>query len=111
MNRTAFGVAIADKLDHHNLLTSATRSQKEAAAAAVHDELHEWAVEHLPMGASANETERCLRNGLRHVRTKFGNMSDAECQQSFGFPILLVLGLIPTLVSWIKMLVEWWNGE
>lgn len=111
MDRTAFGIAIADKLDRHNLLASATRSEKESAAAVVHDELHEWAVEHLPMGASAAETERCLKNGLRSVRMKFSSMSDAECQQSFGFPVMAILGLIPTLVSWIKMLVEWWNGR
>lgn len=101
---------VADKLTHELRLMGYSQDQKIKATAKVFDELHQWASEKLPMGASAQVTEETLRKGLKAVRNKMQNSDPHEFEQANGFPLLLVLGLIPTLVSWVRMLWAWWNG-
>ena len=111
MDRIAFGKRVAEELDNHGVLVDESHEDKIAAAAAIHDELHSWAAEHFPVGCSAEMSEEHLKRGLKAVRNKFAKLSDRECRQSYGFPVLLVLGLIPTLVSWISMLWKLWKPE
>lgn len=103
-------VKVANKLTKEQRFTGYSEDQKIKATAAIFAEMHEWAAEKLPMGASAQVTEETIRKGLKAVREKVMRMPAEECEQKYGIPILLILGLIPTLVSWVKMLWAWWNG-
>lgn len=103
-------VAVAARLTKETRLMGYSEDAKIKATAKIFDELHQWATERLPMGASAQVTEETLRKGLKAVRNKLQNEDQHQFEQANGFPLLLVLGLIPTLVSWIKMLWEWWQG-
>lgn len=104
-------VAVAARLTRETRLMSYSEDTKVKAAAKIFDELHAWAAEKLPMGASAQVTEVTIRKGLRAVRNKMQNQDPHQFEQANGFPLLLVLGLIPTLFAWVKMLWEWWNGD
>lgn len=103
--------AVAAKLTSEFKLMNYSEDAKIKATAKVFDELHQWATEKLPMGASAQVTEETLRNGLKAVRNKLQHADQNQFEQANGFPLLLVLGLIPTLVSWIKMLWTFWNSN
>lgn len=103
--------AVAVRLVKENRLMGYSEDVKIKATAKIFDELHQWASEKLPMGASAEVTEETLRKGLRAVRNKMQHEDAFEFEQANGFPLLLVLGLIPTLVAWIKMLWTMWNGS
>lgn len=102
--------AVAEKLTKEGRLMGYSDAHKAKAAQVVFDELHQWSSEKLPVGASADASEEYLRHGLKAVRNKLQHSDAHEFEQANGFPLLLVLGLIPTLVSWIRMLVAWWNG-
>lgn len=86
-----------------------SEDQKVKATAAIFAELHEWAATSLPMGASAADTEVVIRKGLKVVRNKLQGQAE-QTEQKYGVPILLILGLIPSIFNLIKMLVKWWNG-
>ena len=102
--------AVAAKLTSEQRLMGYSEDAKVKATALIFDELHQWASEKLPMGAGAQVTEATLRKGLKAVRNKMQNVDEHQFEVANGFPVLLVLGMIPTLFAWIKMLWNWWNG-
>jgi len=110
-DRLAFGVAIADKMDHHPKFAAASRLQKERAGQFLHDRLHAWAASNLRVGASANDTERQLKTATEQihqdVRAEANKLGDNEFQVTYGFPVMLLITLIPTLWNWWKMICEW----
>lgn len=109
--RITFATNVADELGKAGFLSTTSHEHKVAAAAAIHDELHLWAEEHFPMGCSAEMSEEHLKRGLKAVRNKLMHMPSEECEQKYGVPILLIISLIPTLVSWISMIWKLWKGE
>ena len=86
---------------------TANDDQKSRAAEYAFARLHEDAEQHLPFGASSDDLKHYAKAALKRVHEKTAALPAAEFEQANGFPILLVLGLIPTLWSWWKMLKEW----
>lgn len=102
---------IADKFHSEGLLSGKSHSQKAAAAAAIHDELNLWVTEHFPFGSSAEMSEKSLRKGLKAVREKMSKMTEDECEEKYGVPIVLILSMIPTMLQFISAIWTWWKGE
>jgi len=98
------------KLNEHGYLLSYDDDQKTKASSYVFAELHAYAAQRLPFGCDAKKAEQVLKKGLKHVRNN-ANRNQQQVEQAAGVPILLILGLIPTLYAWIKMLIDWWRGE
>ena len=91
---------------------SSPDSQKTKAATLAFELLHEDAKEHLPMGCSSDDLKHYAKAATKRVHDKLtgeyaGESGAAEFEQVNGFPLLLILGLLPTLWSWFKMLKEW----
>lgn len=86
---------------------SASDDQKTKAAAYAFERLHADAEKHLPFGATEEDLRQYGKAALRRVHRDTEAMSASEFEQTNGFPILLVLGLLPTLWSWWKLLREW----
>lgn len=105
----AAAVKCAAELTRTGRAMNYSEEQKVKATAAIFNELHEWAKDSLPMGASAADTEVVIRKGLKAVRNKMQGQAE-QTEEKYGVPILLILGLIPSIFNLIKMLVAWWNG-
>jgi len=98
------------KLNEQGYLAAYDDDQKTKAAAYIFSELHAYAAERLPFGCDAKTAEQVLKKGLKIVRNNAYN-NQQQVEQAAGVPIMLILGLIPTLYAWIKMLIAWWRGE
>jgi len=106
----AAAVKCAEELTRSGHAMNYEQDQKVKATAAIFNELHNYSQSHLAMGASVADTEVMLRKGLKAVRHKIAGQPQ-EMEQRYGVPILLLLGLIPSIFNLIKMLVNWWRGE
>lgn len=103
-------VKCAAELTRNGRAMNYSEDQKVKATAAIFAELHEWAAERLPMGASAADSEVIIRKGLKAVRNKLQGQAE-QTEEKYGVPILLIIGLIPSIFNLIKLLVSWWNGS
>jgi len=103
-------VKFTAKLNEQGYLSNYDDDQKTKAAAYVFAELHAYAAERLPFGCDAPTAEKVLKKGLKIVRNN-AHLNQQQVEQAAGVPIMLILGLIPTLYAWIKMLIAWWRGE
>ena len=86
---------------------AASDENKAKAAAYAFDRLHEDALNHLPFGASAKELKSYGKAALKRVHEQTEAMSAAEFEQVNGFPIMLVLSLLPMLWQWWGYLKNW----
>lgn len=109
MNHNA-AVKCAAELTRTGHAMNYSEEQKVKATAAIFNELHEWAADRLPMGADAADAEVVIRKGLKAVRSKLQGQAE-QTEEKYGVPILLILGLIPSIFNLIKLLVQWWNGS
>lgn len=99
--------ACVKKMNELPKFQSASDDQKAKAAAYAFDRLHADAEKYLPFGAPADELARYGKAALKRVHRDTAAMSASEFEQVNGFPLLLVIGLLPTLWSWWKILKEW----
>ena len=98
----------------HSRFAASSDDQNAKAAAFAFERLHEDAAEYLPYGASGDDLKHYAKAATKRVHDQLavehaGVAGAAEFEQKMGFPLLLVLGLIPTLWSWFKMLKNWLN--
>lgn len=92
--------------------SAAPDHEKAKAAAFAFDRLHEDAVEHLPFGCSGEDLKHYAKAATRRVHEKLTatyktKAATDQFEQVNGFPFLMVLGLIPLLWNWWKLLKEW----
>lgn len=91
-------------------LMNYSQDQKTMAAAVIFEELHEYAKDRLPFGCDAKTAEIMIRKGLKAVRNKVQGQP-AHYEQKYGIPILLILGMIPTLYNFITWLIGLFTGK
>lgn len=109
MDRHDAVTACVTEMQKCNRFSSSNDDQKYKATAFLFDKLHKDAEEYLPMGASEHATRQYVKAALKRVHGQVSKIPSEEFEVANGFPILLVLGLIPTLWSWWKLLKEWMN--
>lgn len=103
-------VKFTARLNEQGYLSNYNDDQKTKAAAYVFAELHAYAAERLPFGCDAKTAEQVLKKGLKIVREN-AYRNQQQVEQSAGVPVMLILGLIPTLYAWVRMLCAWWRNE
>lgn len=79
-----------------------TDQSRRHAVGVIFGEVNKLAVDRLPMGASAEETQRVLRRNLEEVRERV-KTGEVSC----GIPILAAISLISSLISIIQAIVKW----
>ena len=86
---------------------SASDDQKAKAAAYAFDRLHEDAEQHLAMGCSEDDLRHYAKAATKRVHERTSSLDPGQFEVSNGFPLMLVISLLPSLWSWFKMLKEW----
>lgn len=86
---------------------SAPDDQKAKAAEYAFNRLHEDAVENLPVGCSGDDLKHYAKAATKRVHGKLSEMKSGEFEAVNGFPIVLVLSLLPMLWQWWTKLKEW----
>lgn len=81
-------------------------SEKQQVAQWTFDRLHEEAV-NLPMGCSAEEAEKFTKSALKRIHAAAKSATPAQFEQAYGFPVLLVLTYLPTLIQWAYRFAQW----
>ncbi len=108
MLRTEAVAACVAKMNQQGGMFAAHDDEtKKRAAEYAFERLHADAEKYLPFGAPESELAKYGKAALKRVHREAAAMSAAKFEQVNGFPLLLVLGLLPTLWSWWKMLKEW----
>lgn len=110
MERSEAVAACVAKMNKHPKFAAHSDDQKAKAAAFAFERLHEDAAEHLAFGCSDKDLRAYFKAASQRVQSKIkaeAANAPADFEQANGFPILLVLGLIPTLWNWWKMFREW----
>lgn len=107
LREEAIAQCVEKMKSHRGLCGLGDDDQKAKAAGYAFDRLHEDAVEHLPFGASEEDIRHYGKAALKRVHHQTNAMGSAEFEQAYGFPVLLVLSLLPTLWSWWRMLRSW----
>lgn len=103
-------VTCAGMLTKGGYLMNYSQDQKTTAAAAIFEELHEYAKDRLPFGCDAKTAETVIRKGLKAVRNKVQGQPE-HYEQKYGIPVLLILGMIPTLYNFISWLIGLFTGN
>ena len=111
MDRTSVVAACVAEMSRHPAFHSASDDHKAKAAAYAFEKLHEDAEQHLSFGASAEDVKHYAKGALKRVHQATNKIPAAEFEQANGFPILLVLSLLPTLWSWFKLLRSWMGWD
>jgi hypothetical protein len=106
-NFAAASVAISQRLveQRGEELHGVTAEQRDAVVAAMFDEMHVWATNHLPMGAPAKVSEEFIRKGMKAAREKLQHHPPA------GIEPMTVLTVISALFSIVGWILKWWRGE
>lgn len=100
----------AAELSENHVRMDVSEKTKAQAAAAWFNELHEYGVAHLPVGAGAEISEAFARKAVKACSNKMRNDPDGT-EQKYGLPILLILGFLPTLFTFISWIVNWFRGN
>ncbi len=90
---------------------SASDEQKAKAAAYAFDQLHEDAKEFLAFGCSDDDLRHYAKAATKRIHGTLsqrykGTQGANEFEQSNGFPLLLILGLLPTLCTTPAILLK-----
>ena len=109
MQREQAVAACVAQMKKEKKFSAHSDEHKAAAAKYVFDRLHEDAEKNMPMGCSGEFLRNYVRAATARVEKNTRSLPSQEFEAANGFPILLVLGLIPTLYSWFKLLREWLN--
>lgn len=107
MERSEAVMACVAQMRNLPQFSSASDDHKAKAAAYAFDRLHDDAMEFLPVGCSGDEVRRYAKAATRRVHKQVEAMDASEFEQANGFPILLILGLLPTLWNWWLLLKKW----
>jgi hypothetical protein len=107
---TAFASEAVDELSRRGQLAGIPTDDKVKATAAVFAEMHAWSSEHLPMGASAEVSEKLVNKGLKAVRNKFRAQPELA-EQKYGIDPLTVFSVISALWTVVSWIVNWWQSR
>lgn len=99
--------AVCARLDttHSEELRDVSPEQREKITQAVFDRMHEWTVNHLPMGAPAHISEEFLRKGLHAAQQQVKAAPPAGCDP---ITVLTVISCLFSIIGWLK---RWFSGE
>ena len=105
-NMPAVAVACGEHLDtlYGEELQNIPKAQREQVLSAVFGEMHDWAVNHNPVGAPSHVSERFIRKGLEAAKNKVQHNPPA------GIDPLTVLTIISILYRVVSWLVRWFQG-
>jgi soluble lytic murein transglycosylase-like protein len=106
--------AAVSELNREGLLRATSDEDKQRAAYAIFDMLHEWSAENMPYGANAEISERYINKGLQAVRVKANRMAreqPQELEQKYGVDPITILSVIGALFSIVGWLIRWLRGE
>jgi hypothetical protein len=109
----AASAAVAE-LNREGKLRATSDDEKQRAAYAIFDLLHEWAASNMPYGANAEISERYIKKGLQAVRVKVIRMDreqHQELEQKYGVDPITILSVIGALFSMVNWLIRWLRGE
>lgn len=107
MERSQAVAACVAEMNRKGLFAEHSDDQKAKAAEYAFARLHEDAEKFLPFGGSEDDVKHYAKAATRRVHQQVKETPAGEFEQANGFPLLLVLGLLPTLWSWWKLFKEW----